>query len=292
VSAAEAGELDAGLSITLSDATWPAVDQWAAGTILALPLGATEQHGPHLPLGVDTVTANAIARGLAERRVDVTVAPALPYGASGEHAGFAGTLSIGTDVASRVLVELIRSADAYRGVLLVNAHGGNAEAVAAACRIASDEGRDVLSWAPSNASLATVARAVGGRTDAHAGWLETSIMLALSPASVRIDLAVAGNVRPIEELGLELRRHGVRSASPSGVLGDPSGSSAPAGSVVLQACIAELDALTAQRWGPAQERRASPAGGKSSAGPPVHRDVTARQNLDLDQPRDRSPDRC
>ena len=57
--------------------------------------GSTEQHGPHLPLSTDTDIALALADALAARRPDVVVAPALPYGASGEHAGFPGTLSIG-----------------------------------------------------------------------------------------------------------------------------------------------------------------------------------------------------
>ena len=76
------------LAAALAELTSAAV----AGDLLVVPLGATEQHGPHLPLGTDTVIASAL-RG--SRRRDAVVAPALPYGSSGEHAGFPGTLSIG-----------------------------------------------------------------------------------------------------------------------------------------------------------------------------------------------------
>ena len=64
--------------------------------ILVVPVGSCEQHGPHLPLHTDTVIATALARALAERRDDCVVAPALTITASGEHQGFAGTLSIGS----------------------------------------------------------------------------------------------------------------------------------------------------------------------------------------------------
>ena len=98
-------------------------------SVVAVPLGATEQHGPHLPLGTDTTIACALAAGLAEARDDVVVAPPLPYGSSGEHAGFPGTLSIGRAALELVLVELARSWDGP--MLFVCAHGGNVEPLAA-----------------------------------------------------------------------------------------------------------------------------------------------------------------
>jgi creatinine amidohydrolase len=126
-------------------------------------LGSTEQHGPHLPLGTDTELACSIARSLARQRPDVVVAPALPYGSSGEHAAFPGTLSIGQAALELVLVELVRSADAFAGVVLVNGHGGNVTAVARASEQLRAEGRQVLAWSP---------RVDGG--DAHAGVVEVS----------------------------------------------------------------------------------------------------------------------
>src|SRR6478752_10318203 len=84
--------------------------------VAIVPLGATEQHGPHLPLGTDTTIACALAFGLAAARDDVVVAPALPYGSSGEHAGFPGALSLGQAALETTLVELVRSAEAFSDV--------------------------------------------------------------------------------------------------------------------------------------------------------------------------------
>jgi creatinine amidohydrolase len=196
--------------------------------ILAVPLGSTEQHGGHLPLDTDTRIAVALAARLAAARDDVTVAPALAYGSSGEHAGFPGTLSIGQRALELVVVELVRSADAYAGgVVLVNGHGGNAEPLARAARTLAGEGRRVLAWSPSLPP--------GG--DLHAGHTETSILLALDPSVVRLDLAEAGATDVDVE---RLRAHGVRAVSPNGVLGDPTGASAADGRALLDTMAADL----------------------------------------------------
>jgi hypothetical protein len=120
-----------GGGVELAERRWPDVATGAggAGVLVAVPVGACEQHGPHLPLGTDTLVANALARALAARRPDVVVAPALAITSSGEHAGFPGTLSIGRTVMEALVVELVRSADWSRGVVLVNGHGGNRSAV-------------------------------------------------------------------------------------------------------------------------------------------------------------------
>ncbi len=229
--------------------------------VLAVPLGATEQHGPHLPLGTDTVIAVALGSGLAARR-DVVVAPALPYGSSGEHAGFEGTLSIGRLALEVVLVELARSTDVP--VLFVCAHGGNAEALAGAVRKLRDEGKDVRAWAPrwgaSPPAAATPPAASPSRSatssspsaaavaapplvvDAHAGRVETSLMLALAPQLVG-RAREAGNVAPLPELMPRLRAEGVRAVSPNGVLGDPAGASAEEGRALLAAAVADLVAF-------------------------------------------------
>jgi creatinine amidohydrolase len=224
------------VSRALEDLAWPDAERAPAATVLAVPIGATEQHGPHLPLSTDTEIAVALARGLADLRPDVVVAPALAYGSSGEHDGFAGTLSIGRDAVEVVLVELVRSASAsFERVLLVCAHGGNAAPLRAAERRLRDEGRDVHAWLPHWSS------------DAHAGRLETSLMLAIAPERVRVQDAAVGATAPLAELMPQLVESGVRAVSPNGVLGDPAGASADEGRDLLAAEVALLVGAV-ERW--------------------------------------------
>ncbi|WP_007517905.1 mycofactocin biosynthesis peptidyl-dipeptidase MftE [Pseudofrankia saprophytica] len=212
--------------------------------ILLLPLGSTEQHGPHLPLDTDTRVATAIASAVAVRLRGLLVAPALGYGASGEHAGFPGTLSLGTAALELALVELVRSADeTAAGVVLVNGHGGNAAAIHNATRLLAAEGRRVLAWAPRTA-VATAAGVPGVARDLHAGRIETSLLLHLAPELVRLDAAARGPSPAVADLV----RHGVLPLSPSGVLGDPAGASAAEGAALLDAFV--TDAVAAIRAWP------------------------------------------
>jgi creatinine amidohydrolase len=134
---------------SLGNLTWPDADGRASKAMLVVPLGSTEQHGPHLPLSTDTDIAIALAERLAEVNPDAVVAPALAYGASGEHQHFAGTVSVGQDALELVLVELVRSASSTFGrVVLVSAHGGNAEPLARATSRLRSEGHLVLAWSP------------------------------------------------------------------------------------------------------------------------------------------------
>jgi len=214
----------------LAELTWPEVD---AGCLLVIPLGSTEQHGPHLPLSTDTDIAVSLAEALAARQLDAVVAPPVSYGASGEHADFPGTLSIGQAVLELLLVELVRSADlTCSRVLLLNGHGGNTQAVRRAAALLVDEGRDVRVWSPT------------WRGDAHAGRTETSVQLALG---ARVGPArPCGVITPLGELLPELERCGVRAVSATGVLGDATGASAADGSALLAAALEDLVSFVEQ----------------------------------------------
>ena len=215
----------------LGDLTWPIVP----GDVLVVPLGSTEQHGPHLPLSTDTDIAVALANGLADRRTDVVVAPAVAYGSSGEHAGFPGTLSIGHEGLEMVVVELVRSAtETFKHVLLVNGHGGNVPTLAAACARLRDESRDVLVWSPR------------WRGDAHAGRTETSVLLALHPERVG-PLREAGATEGLAELLPQLRHGGLRPVTANGVLGNPKGASAEEGQALLAEALDDLES-TVESW--------------------------------------------
>lgn len=197
---------------------------------VVVPVGSCEQHGPHLPLDTDTVIAGALANGLADRRGDCLVAPPVTISASGEHQGFPGTLSIGTDVMATVIIELARSADWAAGVVFVNGHGGNLAAMQRAAAVFRSEARNVLIWWPT---------IPGG--DPHAGHTETSLMLALAPDRVRLGAAAPGPIPPIDEL----IRHGVRPLSATGVLGDPTLAGADDGRQILSRLIDDLTAAVA-----------------------------------------------
>jgi mycofactocin precursor peptide peptidase len=207
----------------LADLAWPEVAQRAAaGAILAVPLGSTEQHGPHLPLSTDTDIAAALCEHLASVRPDVLVAPPVPYGSSGEHAGFAGTLSIGQDTTELLVLELGRSATrTFRHVLFVCAHGGNTPAVTRAVTQLRSRSRDVTLFQPA------------WQGDPHAGHHETALQLVLHPDRVRMDRAVCGNTQPLAALMPRLRAGGVGVVSPSGVLGDPTSATEADGARLL-----------------------------------------------------------
>ena len=223
------------MTFNLGSLAWPEVESRAGSTVLAVPLGSTEQHGPHLPLSTDTDIAVALAQELSRRVPGVVVAPAIPYGSSGEHAGFPGTLSIGQAALEMLLVELGRSADALAGMIIVSAHGGNAAPVARAVDRLRSEGRRVAAWSPSPTDP----------RDSHAGKVETSVLMALGSAHVELGKAAAGNVQPIQELMPELRAGGVAGVSATGVLGDPSGASSEYGEMLLRRWADELAAAVA-----------------------------------------------
>ena len=99
--------------------SWPEVEAYLAKSrAILIPIGSTEQHGPHLPLDTDTRIATAVAREVTGRLADAPelawmVAPAIAYGDSGEHQSFPGTISIGTDALSALLLEYGRSATCW-----------------------------------------------------------------------------------------------------------------------------------------------------------------------------------
>jgi creatinine amidohydrolase len=220
--------------------TWPEVHASRPVT-LVVPIGSCEQHGPHLPLDTDTRIATALATGLVDwlnaPRPSATgtalMAPALSITASGEHQGFAGTLSIGTEAMETVMIELVRSATWADRIIFVNGHGGNAGPVERAARRLNDEGHRVLSWWPPTAIPAESIILTG---DLHAGAIETSIMMALYPDLV-------GGSADADGIGVDLdalRRDGVAAHSPTGVLGDPTRASAEIGKRLTEFLLTDL----------------------------------------------------
>lgn len=179
--------------------------------LLAVPLGSWEQHGPHLPLDTDTRIAEELVDHLSVTLSNIVRGPTITVSSSGEHAGFSGTLSFGGPVVVEMLIELVRSADWAAGVVIVNGHGGNVEYLEQVRNRLTDENHSILIWSPP----------LVDPRDAHAGYVETSVMLALDPRAVRVDEIRAAPDLPLADILSKLRTTGVKAVSPSGVLGDP-----------------------------------------------------------------------
>lgn len=216
---------------------------------LVIPVGSTEQHGPHLPLDTDTRIAAAVAREVAERLAEADrdcgwmLAPPIGYGASGEHESFPGTISIGNAALRLLLVEFGRSAANWATRLVfVNGHGGNVEALAAAVALLRYEGRDV-GWCSCGVQNA----------DAHAGHTETSVLLHISPEVVRLDEMAPGNRAPLADLLPAMRSGGVAAVSELGVLGDPTTATAADGerffAEMVDGCVHRVSRWTPDRDG-------------------------------------------
>ena len=220
-----------------SSPTWPEVPHNAC---VVIPVGSFEQHGPHLPLDTDTQIAAHLCTTAAHGINSVVIAPPLSITASGEHAGFPGTMSIGTEALTTVIVELVRSCAWAMGVILVHGHGGNLAAVQRATTMLHSEQRNIASWWP---------RIQGA--DAHAGNTETSLMLAINPQSVRLEKFGIGNVQPMSELQHDLQTQGVKAVSENGILGNASTATAEHGEEMLTALTNDLRSFihtTYEQW--------------------------------------------
>jgi len=164
----------------------------AGDALVVLPVGTTEQHGPHLATGVDAALVEAVAEQAARmaKRPDVVLlAPTLSYGASDHHLPFGGTLSLHVATFQAVLRDLLGSAAACgcRRIFVLNGHGGNTPSCATAVAEAAREHRLLAATALFSQLLdpGTLELHVSG----HAGVFETALMLALHPEQVRRDLA-------------------------------------------------------------------------------------------------------
>ena len=205
-------------------------------SIVILPLGAWEQHGPHLPLDtdtfiIDTVVAHTL-KNLNQLAADFVVAPTISITASDEHNNFPGTLSTGTQALVDSVVAICRSASWARSVCIVNGHGGNADALHKISSALEYEKIAFSMW-----SLPSYAGA-----DMHAGRTETSLLLHLDPQRVRIDRLETGATGDSRELVDAMREGGVSSVAPNGIIGDATSATSEHGRAVLDLYVQSLHA--------------------------------------------------
>lgn len=202
--------------------------------ILLLPIGAWEQHGPHLPFDTDTIIVDSVvARALRDTQVDAdsfAIAPTIAISASDEHVGFPGTLSMGTEALVQSVVAICRSASWSLGVCIVNGHGGNVDALA---RISS-----ALTYEKIRHSIWSLPSYDG--SDMHAGHTETSVMLHVAPGTVQTDRIERGTVGDASALVAQMRATGVAGVSANGVLGDPTTATSEHGIAVMNLYSASL----------------------------------------------------
>jgi creatinine amidohydrolase len=238
--------------LRLGELTWPDAarirDEGAAIGLVAV--GALEQHGPHLPMSMDSVHVTALAEAVAERLpVPVVVPPTLQVGLSDHHLGFPGTVTVGEGVLGGLVEAHLEAFEriGIRRVALVSGHGGNFEFLG---RLAAGwtRGRVVAYDALMRFVEVTfaAARELGidpPETDIHAGFMETSIALTLYEPGLVKPFADLHGYLAAEPGWLErVVSEGLHAVTENGVLGDPALSTEEAGRAMFEALVAELTA--------------------------------------------------
>jgi creatinine amidohydrolase len=226
-------------ALALEELTWPEVRAEIEGgrDTVVMALGATEQHGPHMPLGTDALIGDAFARAVADR-LDAFIAPTVRIGCSEHHLAFAGTLSVSTETFAAIVVDLVHSLGrhGFRRAVLLPSHGGNFGPLQAAVeRLDAADGLEVFALTDlSVLTEGTVAMSADRGVSAseagvHAGEWETSLMLALHPELVHMERAEVGYTG---DLAIGLRRafgEGIDTVADNGVFGDPRPARADSG---------------------------------------------------------------
>jgi creatinine amidohydrolase len=236
----------------LGDEAWPDLGEYFAAESLALvPLGSTEQHGPHLPESTDHVIAEAFAREAADR-TGLLCTPTVNVGVSPHHRQFHGTMWVDAP-AFRDYVESLTRNLTYHGidrVVFVNAHGGNVEHLREVGRRVRDDGvAYAVPWMWDDA-IPDLVDDLFAQNGPHGGPKETAMLQYLEPELVHDDrLADAsdGGATSVEEAGTI--RHGARTYydaadnTDNGVLGDQTDATAEKGERMFEAATAQLVAL-------------------------------------------------
>ena len=213
-------------------------------TTVIVPLGATEQHGPALPLLVDNEHGLHAALRAAQRLEKTLVGPVVTLGHSPEHAAFAGSVSVSKETLKGMLHDIAEShaRSGFKLVYFWPAHGGNGpilkevlpslESRWPGCRVSGL--RDVGRYVRHTWDKAPLERGISlSQSGSHAGEFETSMMLAMRPELVRMEKAEAGNPAPFDTIGDAMMREGMEAVSPNGVLGDQRGADAERGNFYL-----------------------------------------------------------
>jgi creatinine amidohydrolase len=229
-----------------------------ANAIVILPVASIEQHGPHLPVGVDTILCEGVCKAGAERaasKTPVVVAPTLWCGLAEHHMAFGGTFTFDLPTYRAVLLAFLTSLarHSFKRVLIVNGHGGNIAALNAFLPdFTRETGLRLYTCTYFDLALSPLAPLLEDQKGVHhACEVETSLMMVLAPQTVKHD-------RLPEAFGLldgdprkafgAARFHAFRDITPSGVVGDARRANREKGERVLALCAEGLaDLLTDAR---------------------------------------------
>lgn len=201
-----------------------------------VPFGSTEQHGRHMPLGTDAVLGDEFGWALADR-LDAFLAPTVRFGCSEHHLSFPGTISVSVKTFQRVVIDVVASLSrhGFRRIVLLPTHGGNFKPLAEAfAELKPVENVKVVAFTDLEGLVKAAFESSGlsgiepARSGAHSGEWETSLMLALRPAQVKMDHAAEGFVGELSEIMSKVF-DGIQNLDENGVLGDPRPATAEAG---------------------------------------------------------------
>jgi creatinine amidohydrolase/Fe(II)-dependent formamide hydrolase-like protein len=234
--------------------TWPdAAQRLKEVDIALLPVGAVEQHGPHLPLDTDAFDAEYLAQRVADACSDPKpfVLPTLSYGVSYHHEGFQGTISLSNDTLARLIYDIGISL-AHNGIkkmVIINGHGGNGPALNHAAQMINRDAHIFVCVDTGETSDVDIDELVETPNDVHAGEIETSTTLAVRPHLVKMDQALQA-IPEFSSRYLDFTsKRGVlwyahtRKISKTGVMGDPTKASAAKGRKIWEIMIAHLVAM-------------------------------------------------
>jgi len=238
----------------LADLTSPEAAQIAArrSVIGLIPLGAVEQHGPHLPLATDAIIAEYLAHHVAARLSSpVVVAPVVAGGMSWHHLGFPGTVHLDKETFAGCIRAYLDTFTrlGVRRIAIFSAHGGNFALLhemmgnwSSECQVQLTAYTDLPRYLCVMAEAAAKAGLIVPPTDAHAGGLETSqMMFLLGEDRIQIPDDLSGCYVEAESGWLErLLNEGVDALSPIGVVGMPKGASSSVGEAICQSLVDEL----------------------------------------------------
>ncbi|WP_199086805.1 creatininase family protein [Bosea sp. ASV33] len=223
----------------------------ATDAIVVLPVASIEQHGPHLPVGVDTILCSGVCKAAAERAddVDVVVAPTLWCGMAEHHMAFGGTFTFDIPSYRAVLLSLLKSIErhGFHRVLIVNGHGGN---IAALTAFLPDFARETRLHVEATTYFMLAEAAFpplleDQKSVQHACEVETSMMMVLAPGSVREPrLAEAfGALNGLPGRPTVSRHRSFQEMTETGVIGDARRATPAKGQACLEACADALAGL-------------------------------------------------